>query len=63
MEKRNLGPKGPAVSALGLGCMGMSDFYGPADRGESIATIHDAIDAGVTLPTPATSTAAAITRC
>ncbi len=49
MEKRTLGPKGPAVSALGLGCMGMSDFYGPADRGESIATVHDAIDAGVTL--------------
>src|SRR6185312_2217042 len=49
MEKRNLGPKGPAVSALGLGCMGMSDFYGPADRGESIATIHAALDAGVTL--------------
>jgi len=49
MDKRTLGPKGPAVSALGLGCMGMSDFYGPADRGESIATIHAAIDAGITL--------------
>jgi len=49
MDKCTLGPKGPAVSALGLGCMGMSDFYGPADRGESIASIHDAVDAGVTL--------------
>jgi pyridoxine 4-dehydrogenase len=49
MEKRTLGPKGPAVPALGLGCMGMSDFYGPADRGESIATIHAALDAGATL--------------
>src|SRR5262249_5059389 len=49
MDKRTLGPKGPAVSALGLGCMGMSDFYGPADRDESIATIHAALDAGITL--------------
>src|SRR5262245_6811235 len=49
MEKRTLGSTCPAVSAIGLGCMGMSDFYGPADRGESIATIHAALDAGVTL--------------
>jgi aryl-alcohol dehydrogenase-like predicted oxidoreductase len=49
METRTLGTTGPAVSALGLGLMGMSDFYGPADREESIATIHAALDAGVTL--------------
>src|SRR6476661_2083785 len=49
METRNLGQTGPAVSAIGLGCMGMSDLYGPADREESIATIRAAIDAGVTL--------------
>jgi aryl-alcohol dehydrogenase-like predicted oxidoreductase len=49
METRELGRGGPRVSALGLGCMGMSDFYGPADEGESVATIHAALDAGVTL--------------
>jgi len=49
MEKRTLGSTGPTVSAIGLGCMGMSDFYGPADRGESISTIHAALDAGITL--------------
>ena len=49
MITRQLGTAGPAVSALGLGCMGMSDFYGPADRSESVATIHAALDAGVTL--------------
>src|SRR3954451_4108404 len=49
MRTRTLGTTGPAVSALGLGCMGMSDLYGPADEEESIATIHAALDAGVTL--------------
>lgn len=49
MNTRRLGTQGPDVSALGLGCMGMSDFYGPADRKESIATIHAALDAGITL--------------
>jgi aryl-alcohol dehydrogenase-like predicted oxidoreductase len=49
MIKRSLGQSGPRVPALGLGCMGMSDFYGPADEAESIATIRAALDAGVTL--------------
>ncbi|MGW5359286.1 aldo/keto reductase [Actinopolymorpha pittospori] len=49
MDGRRLGAQGPEVSALGLGAMGMSDLYGPADRTESIATIHAAIDAGITL--------------
>lgn len=49
MQTRQLGRAGPRVATLGLGCMGMSDFYGPADRGESIATIHAAMDAGITL--------------
>jgi aryl-alcohol dehydrogenase-like predicted oxidoreductase len=48
MEARELGKSGLFVSALGLGCMGMSDFYGDGDEVESIATIHRAIDLGVT---------------
>lgn len=48
MQQRQLGRVGPMVSALGLGCMGMSEFYGPADEAESIATIHRALDRGVT---------------
>lgn len=49
MQHRRLGRAGPSVSALGLGCMGMSGMYGPADRVESIATIHAALDAGINL--------------
>jgi aryl-alcohol dehydrogenase-like predicted oxidoreductase len=48
-EHRQLGSKGPKVSPLALGCMGMSDLYGPADEKESIATIHAALDAGMNL--------------
>jgi aryl-alcohol dehydrogenase-like predicted oxidoreductase len=46
---RRLGHHGPEVSAIGLGCMAMSGTYGPAEEGESIATIHAALDAGITL--------------
>jgi aryl-alcohol dehydrogenase-like predicted oxidoreductase len=49
MNTRKLGRTGPEVSALGLGCMAMSGMYGPADRQEAIATIHAALDAGITL--------------
>ncbi|RZZ83656.1 aldo/keto reductase [Pseudoxanthomonas winnipegensis] len=49
MKTRTLGRNGPTVSALGLGCMGMSDFYGARDDATSIATIHRALDLGVTL--------------
>jgi aryl-alcohol dehydrogenase-like predicted oxidoreductase len=49
MQTRQLGSAGPDVSALGLGCMGMSGMYGDADRGEAAATIHAALDAGITL--------------
>jgi aryl-alcohol dehydrogenase-like predicted oxidoreductase len=49
MEQRKLGQSGPTVSAIGLGCMGMSDFYGPADRAESLATIAAALEHGITL--------------
>jgi aryl-alcohol dehydrogenase-like predicted oxidoreductase len=48
MQKRSLGTQGLVVSELGLGCMGMSEFYGTADEDESIATIHHAIELGVT---------------
>src|SRR5258706_191610 len=47
MEKRTLGSQGLVVSALGLGCMGMSEFYGTADEGESLAAIHRALELGV----------------
>lgn len=49
MITRKLGANGPIVSAIGLGCMGMSDLYGAADRAEGVSTIHAALDAGVTL--------------
>lgn len=49
MKTRRLGQDGPEVSAIGLGCMGMSDLYGPAEETESIATIHAALDEGITL--------------
>ena len=49
MNHQQLGSYGPQVSVIGLGTMGMSDLYGPADRAESIATIHAALDAGITL--------------
>src|SRR5262245_54848706 len=49
MKQLQLGTTGPKVSELGLGCMGMSGMYGPSDRQEGIATIHAALDAGITL--------------
>ena len=49
MDAVTLGRAGPEVSRAGLGLMGMSGVYGPADRAESIATIHAALDAGITL--------------
>ncbi|CDM58519.1 aldo/keto reductase [Rhizobium favelukesii] len=49
METHRLGKTGPTVSAIGLGCMGMSGMYGPSDRGESIATIHAALNVGINL--------------
>lgn len=47
IPRRNLGRKGPIVSAIGLGCMGMSDFYGPSDQEANLAVLHHAIDIGV----------------
>src|SRR5215469_7049878 len=49
MRKRFLGKGGPEVSAIGLGCMGMSEFYGTGDEAESIRTIHRALELGVTM--------------
>ena len=49
MVKRRLGATGPEVSAAGLGCMAMSDAYGPADESEALATVRAALESGVTL--------------
>jgi aryl-alcohol dehydrogenase-like predicted oxidoreductase len=49
MPRRQLGTSALSVSALGLGCMGMSEFYGAADQGQSVATIHRALDLGINL--------------
>jgi len=49
MKTRQLGNTGPVVSTFGLGCMGMSDMYGPSDRAESLATFDAAVEAGITL--------------
>lgn len=49
MKSRRIGRNGPAVSAIGLGCMGMTGFYGAADEQEAIATIHRALELGVNL--------------
>jgi aryl-alcohol dehydrogenase-like predicted oxidoreductase len=49
MKQRRLGTHGPLVSAIGLGCMAMSDVYGPSDRAESLATIATALERGITL--------------
>src|SRR4051795_6048652 len=49
MRQRTLGKQGLTVSEQGLGCMGMSEFYGQADEGEAIATIHRALELGITL--------------
>ena len=49
MNQRTLGSQGLTVSELGLGCMGMSEFYGKADEQESVATLHQAAELGMTL--------------
>src|SRR5437868_13512800 len=49
MQRRTLGTQGLEVSEMGLGCMGMSEFYGTSDEGEAVAVIHRALELGVTL--------------
>jgi aryl-alcohol dehydrogenase-like predicted oxidoreductase len=63
MQMRALGRNGPKVSEFGLGCMGMSGGYGPADDKECIATIHAALEAGITMLDTGDSTGLARTRC
>ncbi len=46
--QRNLGAHGPSLHPIGLGCMGMSEFYGPSNESDSIRLIHHALDNGVT---------------
>ncbi len=62
LATRRLGNSGLVVSAEGLGCMGMSEFYGPGDEAESVATIHRALDLGVTFLDTRTCTARTSTR-
>ena len=63
MQTRQLGAAGPEVSALALGCMGMSGMYGASDEQESIATIHAAIDAGINLLDTGDFYGRATTKC
>src|SRR4051794_22645747 len=49
VQQRRIGTNGLVVSAIGLGCMGMSEFYGPTDEAQSLATLQAALDSGVTL--------------